>query len=600
MSTITNATQSFIGSFLSGSPYGSFALRQLVASAHRRSEEHGLSPRDKCFSDAIATPKQLRDANEALLLAAEPVMQYLSTLLKKKQSDALLLLSNSEATIVAVAGGASFDLPFEARDIKIGVNWSESFKGTNALGTAIKARRAVLVNQGEHYLERLKDFSCASVLIRDATDKVLGAMCLTRPAALSVLHDELILLSFAANRISHRYFLADNHEHYVFAIHGSKKYLDTPSQGLIAIDKNGEVRAIDKTALQHLKNIGLNSPSNEVLFGQLSRSFLLKYKSIGSAFIKGCEIHYQLIHWPLPILGHYKSLENKQEAHSQLASQCEKVERSIQRLYRGFAKKLPLLLFGEAGSGKKTLAKDIHNSVIGHAPFIRVNCSTSTVTALERELLGCANSKGAILQAQGGTLYLEAAEHFPSCLQSKLLSILHMKEYLGEPVNLRLIVATSKKPSELYESQRWEADFYTETATLCFEVPPLRERNDVLKIVSDFLQQQERSALSLSQELQDLFSNAFWPGNIRQLRMVLRTLVATLPEEVSTIGFEHLPENLIESLCSKPKNEEAGLNLRRNEKALMEEAIERNNGNMSAAARELGISRATLYRRLKQ
>lgn len=602
-----NTNQTLANSFLSGSPYGDFALRKLIVSAHRRSEEHGLSPDEKCVVDFVATPKQLRESNDKLLFAAEPVMKYLAKQLKLHHGDALLLLANAEATIVAVAGDTGFDLAPQLRDIKPGVNWSEAFKGTNALGTALTAKQTVLVNEGEHFLKRLQSFSCASVLIEGPNDEVMGALCITRPGALSTLRDEVALITFAANRINNRLFLAANKEHFVFAVHSSHECLDTPLQGLLALDKDGVVHAADKQALQLFglpRNRVVGTRCQELLDGLMG--FMRQAnKPVGHVQMHERKLYYQLLHWPWPLFVpvQHVGTEINPSKPFKFKQQQKTLNEGVRRLINGFSRDLPMLLYGETGTGKRTLAENIHLAVLGAgAPFVRVNCADSSHGCLHSALFGDKESGqlGAVAKAQGGTVLLEDAHLLTKPQQANVLHWFNTQGGANQPEPFHLVVTTNQEPQVLHASGIWNDEFYTTVVALCFKLPPLRERPDLVEICEEFLAQEQGSNVILAEDLKALFLQSYWLGNVRQLRAVLRALLANLPRHATEITRQDLTDELLASIVAKPVAQETQYNLRSNELALMQEAIDQHGGNMSAAARQLGISRATLYRRLKK
>lgn len=604
---VTNSNQSLVNSFLSGSPYGDFALRKLIVSAHRRSEEHGLSPDEKCEVDFVATPKQLREKNDELLFAAEPVMKYLAKQLKLHHGDALLLLANAEATIVAVAGDTGFDFAPQLRDIKPGVNWSEAFKGTNALGTALTAKQTVLVNEGEHFLKRLQGFSCASVLIEGPNDEVLGALCITRPGALSTLRDEVALITFAANRINNRFFLAANKEHFVFAVHSSPECLDTPLQGLLALDKEGVVRAIDRQALQLFglpRSSVVGTGSQELLDGLMG--FMRQaHKPVGHLYMHEKKLYYQLLHWAWPLFVPVQQFASVPATPNKFKfnQQNKAMNEVVQRLVNGFSRDFPVLLYGETGTGKRTLAENIHTAVLGvGAPFVRVNCASSDQVSLHEILFGDKENKqlGAVNKAQAGTLLLEDAHLLPKTQQAKLLHWFKAQGSAEQPSPFYWIITTDQDPQMLYENGTWDGDFYTTVVAFSFKLPPLRERPDLVEICEQFLALEQGSSVTLSEDVKTLFLASHWIGNVRQLRTVLRALLVTLPSHASEITRQDLTAELLASIAAKPTAQEAQLSLRSKELALMQEAIDEHGGNISAAARQLGISRATLYRRLRK
>lgn len=605
MNTINSTSQSLIDGFLSGCSFSPYTFRRLVIAAEQRSEGYGLSPRAKCSLEVVASPSQLKEENHTLLNAAEPVMRYVASQLKAQRNDALLILANAEATIIAVVGGNSIHTPPDLRDIMPGVNWGEETRGTNALGSALVSNQPMLINKGEHYLTRLKDFSCASVLIKDPDDEVLGVLCITRPGPLPEVRDGMTLLTVAVHHIARRYFIATHQQQYVIVIHKEEAFLDTPSHGLLAVDDSGVVCAADEKALKYLgvtKNKVIDV-SWEALFGVPWRGFFQRAKQVRSLQYKNKNLAYSILRWPAYTARFTSTRQSKKILScSGLVQQGKRYRSEIKRLQRGFDNFLPVLLLGEPGVGKKTLARDLHYQTLSKkAPFVYLSCSTVSERVFENQLVGDGTSlqQGALGEAVGGTLFLDAAQDLSPRLQRLLMRILQSQRHV-EPANaVRLIVATSVAPKQLLESAQWLADFYYELSGLALELPPLRARTDILGICKDFMQREAGGQFILSASLQALLAGYRWPGNIRQLRMVLRTLITTVDAEEGKFDLSNLPKELLNEL-QQPAETQVGLDLRSNELLLIQEAINRNNGNMSAAARDLGVSRATLYRKLKQ
>lgn len=606
MNITSSTSHSLIEGFLSGCSFSSYAFRRLVIAAEQRSEDYGLSPRAKCSLEVVASPSQLKEANHALLSAAEPVMRYVASQLKAQRNDALLILANAKATIIAVAGDNSTYTPPELRDIRPGIDWSEDARGTNALGSALVAKQPMLINEGEHYLARLKDFSCASVLIKDCHNKVLGALCITRPGPLPQVRDGMTLLTVAVHHIARRYFIATHEQHYIVTLHKEKAFLDTPGQGLLAVDDRGVVCAADEKALKHLeaRQSKIVDVSWETLFGVPWTGFCQRTKHAGSLQHNNKKLAYDILRWPAYTTRFTsRPKPEKNLPHSELVQQSKRYRSEIKRLQRGFESFLPVLLLGEPGAGKKTLAQDLHNQTLSKkAPFVCLNCSTVSDVVLENQLVGDGTSlqQGALREAMGGTLFLDAAQALSPRLQRLFMRILQSQRH-AEPANaVRMIVAASVAPKQLLESAQWLADFYYEVSGLAMELPPLRERTDILRICEDFMRRETSDKFVLSASLQTLLARYHWPGNIRQLRMVLRTLITTADTEKGEIDLNDLPRDLLSELQQPQAEAQVGLDLRSNELVLIQEAINRNDGNMSAAARDLGVSRATLYRKIKQ
>lgn len=279
-----------------------------------------------------------------------------------------------------------------------------------------------------------------------------------------------------------------------------------------------------------------------------------------------------------------------------------------------------ILLLGETGTGKELLAQGIHHaSPRRHGPFVGINMGALPEALVEAELFGTApgaftgadrkGRQGKIQLANGGTLFLDEIAEMPLPMQSKLLRVLQEREVeaLGsnrlEKVDVRVIAATAKDLPALVKQGEFRADLYFRLNVLPMRLPPLRERErDVLmlsEILVHHIQRDARlPALPLSDDAQEWLLLHDWPGNVRELRNRLERAC------VMAEGDQITPEDLgaEDALPSAPQ-QLAPQSLRsqrlQTEYKALERAIQDCGGNKSAAARQLGISRATLYERLK-
>ena len=283
-----------------------------------------------------------------------------------------------------------------------------------------------------------------------------------------------------------------------------------------------------------------------------------------------------------------------------------------------------VLLEGESGTGKELFAAAIHNlSNRRGKPFIKVNCAALPETLLESELFGYKkgaftdarrDKPGRFLQAHGGTILLDEIGDMSKGTQVKLLRVLEQKEYepLGstktERVDVRIITATNRDLMEMMHRRAFREDLFFRINVIRLNIPPLRERReDIPLLLEHFIERvnlkQSKQIKKLSPSALRILLNYDFPGNVRELENVIEHAI------ILTKGIEIQPRNLPSYLKSKERESLARANiseeqdlavLERVEHDLIASALERNGGNTAATARELGIHRSTLWRKMKR
>ncbi|KVC96617.1 Fis family transcriptional regulator [Burkholderia ubonensis] len=315
----------------------------------------------------------------------------------------------------------------------------------------------------------------------------------------------------------------------------------------------------------------------------------------------------------------------------QVASVIAKVRKVI-------GKDIPILITGETGTGKELLAQAIHNdSPRRDGPFVAVNCASIPETLIESELFGYeegaftgARRKGAVgklLQANGGTLFLDEIGDMPYPLQVRLLRVL--QERLVNPlgstktiaVDISIICATHRDLRDMIAQNRFREDLYYRLNGLVVRLPPLRDRTDLAVVVQKMLQREAiagagRAPLTVAPDVMALFERCTWPGNFRQLGNLLRTAAAMVDDD-GEIRREHLPDDFFDDLrdgdaqaapdapaaacaapCAADTLPAADARLQDVAASAIAAALARHGGNVSAAARALGVSRNTIYRKM--
>lgn len=283
---------------------------------------------------------------------------------------------------------------------------------------------------------------------------------------------------------------------------------------------------------------------------------------------------------------------------------------------------LPVLILGESGTGKEVIAQSLHyQGLRANRPFIAVNCAALTETLLESELFG--HEKGAFTDAremhrgkfevaEGGTIFLDEIGDMSVGGQAKLLRVLEQKVITrvggsqSIPINARVIAATNSHLADAVRAKKFREDLYFRLNVVTLEIPPLRDRpEDILPLAEFFLNlfavQARRVHLQLSAEAKARIQAHSWPGNVRELRNLMERvafLAAGDRIESEDLAFILSPEqkNIFEPSL------DLGLGDATNgfQQDFIRRAIKRMKGNMSEAARLLGLHRSNLYRKMRQ
>jgi DNA-binding NtrC family response regulator len=301
-----------------------------------------------------------------------------------------------------------------------------------------------------------------------------------------------------------------------------------------------------------------------------------------------------------------------------LSPSMRKIETLIQRLTESVE---PVLISGESGVGKEVVSRLLHEQGQRPGEWVAVNCAALPEGLIEAELFGYTRGaftgaarahKGLIEQANGGTLFLDEVGDMPLGMQSRLLRVLQERRVtrigaeLATPVDFRLVCATHRDLPAMVHAGQFREDLYYRINVIAIHIPPLRQRReDILwladKMLSELAGRQASSRKTLSLEAQQRLYAHPWPGNVRQLNHVLRRAIALGRDR--TIGSADLFQEELVAPPNAPSGSTATSlsdHLDRSERAYLVSVIQDCDGAVGEAATRMGISRKTLWEKMKR
>jgi len=557
----------------------------------QRSLNYGLT-RDDDTQPWVAT-SLLKDARAENAWISQLVAPLLSRLRPDLASHpAIMVMSDAAGLVLETHGNSDFLHKAQRYALAPGNLWGEHARGTNAIGTALALQRHCEVSGGEHYLSRNAGLFCSASPVFRPDGKIAGVLDISTPAHLP-RHDAAAFIRRAVCEIEHAWTSsAVGARRWLLSLHQDANVLNTAHE-LLLIFEDDTLLGANKLAMDafsltagHFGATDLHAlfPGATLQAGQMTLDAANRQRY----FVR-----------QTPPERRYSG-----RGIAPPAGVSPEKEKALRILNAGIS----LCITGETGCGKEHLARELYGKSQWHkGNFVAINCAALPENLIESELFGYvpgaftgANPKGYIgkcREADGGILFLDEIGDMPLSLQTRLLRVLQEKKVtpLGSNttwnVNFALVCATHQDLAARVQSGAFREDLLYRIQEFQHRIPPLREWPHIDSFIRTLWRELGAATrgLVLTDEAVSALARRPWPGNVRQLISQLRVLMALADD-----GCHILPGDLPgEPLPSSPPVIFPAA-------PVEEKAIQEALGNMSLAAKKLGISRSTLYRRLEK
>ena len=621
-----------------------------VARSHERCRRYGVDE-DRVYSARILSERELFDRLEArreLVLVAEPFLSQLYGFVRG--SNFFSMLTDADGCILSMMGDD--DILSEAFALRMapGAFMDERSIGTNAMGTCLAEGEPVQVSGDEHYIKAYHRWTCSGAPIRDADGTVIGAIDLTGYSE-NVHPHTLGMVVAAADAMGRMLEVRRYNERLQLSNTYLEALLDSITAGIVGVDLEGAVRTVnahaasmfgyEEKAMRAMRAQDLFEGWDEV------REAMLRGQRFADedVFVRAAANKLQFNLTAYPALGPDGSLRDVILVFKDVKKVRKLANRIMGRraIYTfdkiigddpgfaraiEFAKKMAdsrsnILIMGESGTGKELFAQAIHNhSDRRDEAFVAINCAAIPRALIESELFGYEEGSftgarhggqpGKFEVADGGTVFLDEIGEMPLDMQTRLLRVIEegtvcrIGSSKESVVNVRVIAATNKELADEVAKGNFRKDLFYRLNVLPMRLPPLRERKGDIPVLVEFFMDRITRKLNKrpvdipERRMRDLMDYD-WPGNIRELENLVELMVnaeAAGPPDGSSARARPTDDSRKPSVAVPPSEPESEL-LADAERGHIERVLARYDGNVTLAAKALGIGRNTLYRKLE-
>ncbi|MBK5242416.1 sigma 54-interacting transcriptional regulator [Clostridium sp.] len=618
---------------------------EIIKKSHERSQKYGIKI-EQVISNKILKGQQVADNiknNKELIRTAAAFMKIIYDFLEG--SGFFILLTDKDGCILNIVGDKGTLNAARDMDMVIGAYMDEKSIGTNAMGIAISEDVPIQLSATEHFVTAYHKWTCSAAIIHDENANIIGTLNLTGNSKL--VHPHTLGLVVAAVKSIESQM---NSEKVRNELIKSYSYMNTVMNsidyGIIAIDINGMVGNINMASCTMLKIVREEIMNNSIekvlgnwqyIFNQvkeqkdyhdeeivLIRQGVRERYALSAYAIKGEKNEFLGMVLTIKEIQRVLNLVSKytgggaRYVFEDIIGKSSSIKNVIYNARNIASSPSTILIEGESGTGKEVLAQSIHNAGDRkNNSFVAINCGAIPKNLIESELFGYEDGAftgakrggmpGKFELANGGTLFLDEIGEMPLDMQVNLLRVLQEgsvtriggNRYI--PIDVRIIAATSKELVKEIEKGTFRRDLYYRLSVIPIWLPPLRDReDDIMLLFEHFLsvkaEKLRKPIPSISDEIYNNILTYNWPGNIREIENIVNL------DGNTTFDIEKKQDELrcITKYVNKISGEQYICSLEELENKAIIASIKKFDGNITKIAKVLGISRNTLYVKIKK
>ncbi|TXZ42762.1 sigma-54-dependent Fis family transcriptional regulator [Vibrio cholerae] len=569
-----------------------------LVNSWQRSEQAGLTQQSRA-QDIRLSDNKLKERRQELAGLIDTVSRFALPLFYQlfAHSDSRLILTDQHGVIIGSWGQARFREKLSQIALSSGACWQELIKGTNAIGTALIEQKPISVIGEQHFIQHHHFISCSASPIFDYTGQLIGVLDITSEQQKHTLSTQVVVQNMV-QLVENQLLNQIPHGHVRIDLACEPSLLSSGWQGVIIADESGQILAHNQVAGQLL--------AQGRVIGQSVEQVLPRPQT-----------HASFIYTTTPL--HSKQHRTRAlTPASDLHFGDAEVERCWQQANRVIDKDIRLLILGQTGVGKNEFVKALHkNSQRKNGPLVAVNCGALAKELVEAELFGYVAGaftgashkgyQGKVRLADKGILFLDEIADLPLDAQSRLLHVLQDKTVLpvgsnhATKVDIQIIAATHKNLEQLVTQGLFRQDLYYRLSDLVVELPSFQQRQDRQALIHHIHRRYSDAGQQICGDLMQRLLAYHWPGNLRELDSLIK-VASLMAEGEGVLTFNHLPTHLAQKLshaAPTATEDDQQKDIKSTVEASLLKTYQATQGNISQTSRLLGLSRNTIYRKLK-
>lgn len=626
-------------------------VRKPIADSWLRCKDEGLEPQADNLAPSVNEEEYQRryKNNRKLLDASLPFMIELQEFVKDMGYSTTLV--DADGVILELICDEKILQQAFQKNLVTGSIWNEEMAGTNATGLAILLKKPIQVVGAEHYYKCYHELTCSAAPIFDENKVMVGAVDMAGPKEYAYPHTLGMVAAITAS-ISREIQFRESDRKLELTNQYMNTLVNTLSDGVVAVDVNGKIIGINSQGAKILQTTTFDSYGKNILDIMEGEKVLDLRNEASDSIVErhvvsksnriNCLVNRKLIyHENGDVVGAVATLKDMKRIEvaspkkkrkgtrftfEDIIGVSSEVKKAIHLTQIAASGSATVLIQGESGTGKEMFVQAMHNETQADRPFVAVNCSAIPETLIESVLFGYEGGsftgadrqgkKGKFEQAEGGTIFLDEIGEMPLTIQTVLLRVLQ-ERYIQRvgghrdiPVNARIVAATNRNLIAEVKKGKFREDLYYRLNVLTITIPPLRERMGDIEALSRyfidmFSERYKKSILPLNELTLDILRHYDWPGNVRQFQNAIEQAIYFAEGSHIDEFFisDYLPsQNFSKELGSRDSDnalQNDTVDLKQNEIDTIRKALNLFPEKKKAAT-FLGISRSTLYRKIKE